>query len=1036
MQMFFPRATVMTLTLLVFLLVGPGTATAAHRATIKEYERVFTTYPYSDPDPVPRMSRFYPYFRYDGYTEKAVQQKWKVVELSNDYLQVLVLPEIGGKIWAAIDKASGKSFIYSNPLVKFRDVSMRGPWTSGGIEANYGIIGHTPNCFSPVDYVARRNTNGSVSCVIGVLDLLTRTSWRLEINLQPDEACFSTRSMWHNGSAASQPCYTWMNVGIKAAGNLQLISPGAHYIDHDGSAHDWPLNPENGHRIDFYEQNNFGSYKSYHVVGALAEFFGGYWHDEDFGMAHYAPFGEKPGRKFWIWGLSREGMIWEDLLTDGGGQYVEVQSGRLFNQAAASSSRTPFKHRELIPYETDTWTEHWLPVAGIRGFVSASPWGAMNVTNDGGRLVIGISPAKAFRGKLEIFDGDRRVASREVSLRPMQPVREIVLLPEPPRALRVCLGGGPGGLPSLQYTAGNDEVLDRPLESPAKFDWNSLYGLYLKGKEEVRQRAYSSAASEFEACLKQDANFVPALAELAGLANRRADYRAAADFSRRALRIDTYDPAVNYQFGRASAALSRGADALAAFGLAAQAPGWRAAACTELAKEYVREQRYGRALLSAGESLEADARNLDGFQLQACALRLQGRRDEANRVLDRLLRLDPLNHFARFEKYLLGKSKTGQFTSMIRNELPAETFLEMASWYRSVGLDTDAAKVLDLAPPSAEVLYWLAYLRQDKALLGRAEAASPAFVFPFRVEAIPVFEWAHRQSRAWQPKYFLALIRWQQGELAQARELLAGCGDQPQFAPFYAARAELIASNVVADLKTAEQLDPNQWRYGAMLTKYHLEHRDPASALALATDYSRRFPENGTLAVLHAKALIRTGRCEPAANLLSSLHLLPSEGATEARGLFHEANLTLAIERLKEKKFSEAGRFARAARQWPENLGSGKPYPDALDERLEDWIEYWSSLKAGNTNYAGNVLKRLVDSPAHRHGPRNLLTALALKDSGRTGEGERLLRETLARNPGDAWATWGLDVLSGKPVRVPEAGSDPVTQVLAACFGE
>ena len=70
--------------------------------------------------------------------------------------------------------------------------------------------------------------------------------------------------------------------------------------------------------------------------------------------------------------LSRQGMIWEDLLTDEDGQYVEVQSGRLFNQAARASSRTPFKHRGFAPYATDTWTEHWFPILGTRGLVAAS----------------------------------------------------------------------------------------------------------------------------------------------------------------------------------------------------------------------------------------------------------------------------------------------------------------------------------------------------------------------------------------------------------------------------------------------------------------------------------------------------------------------------------------------------------------------------------------------------------------------------------------------------------------------------------------
>ena len=84
-----------------------------HNAVVKEYERVFTTYPYSDPDPLPAMSRYYPYFRYDGFTDQSVQKKWKVVELSNDYIQLLILPEIGGKVWAAIDKRPDVHFFTS-----------------------------------------------------------------------------------------------------------------------------------------------------------------------------------------------------------------------------------------------------------------------------------------------------------------------------------------------------------------------------------------------------------------------------------------------------------------------------------------------------------------------------------------------------------------------------------------------------------------------------------------------------------------------------------------------------------------------------------------------------------------------------------------------------------------------------------------------------------------------------------------------------------------------------------------------------------
>jgi tetratricopeptide (TPR) repeat protein len=976
------------------------------------------------------MSKFYPYFRYDGFADSAVQKKWKVVELSNDYLQLLILPEIGGKVWAAIEKSTGKSFIYFNHVIKFRDVAMRGPWTSGGMEPNYGIMGHTPNCFSPVDYLVRRNPDGAASCIIGVLDLLTRTTWRLEISLPADQACFSTRSFWHNSSGLDQPYYTWMNIGIKSSGNLQFINPGTQYLGHDGKVFDWPVNPENGHDISWYEQNNFGSYKSYHIIGRLAEFFGGYWHDDDFGMARCATYSDKPGRKIWIWGLSHEGMIWEKLLTDSDGQYVEVQSGRLFNQADENSTLTPFKHKEFAPYATDTWTEYWLPVKGTKGFVSASPWGALNVSRDKDRLTIRISPTRPLKDKLQVFDGTRLLAERLINLNPMRTIEEVVKLEGEVRALRVTVGGD-----KLSYAAKREDVLSRPVDAPIDFDWKSTYGLYLKGKENARQRFYAKAREGLEACLKTDPNFAPALVEMASLENRRGNYTEAQGFAGRALSIDTYEPAANYQFGLASAALGRNADAAEAFSLAALSFGWRSAACVELARGFLREKRYDRALNSAQEGLAANARNVDAIQLQVCAHRLQGDNVRWESALKSLLALDPLNHFARFERVLQGKAQTKDFTSLIRNELPHETYLELAAWYHGVGLEQEATRVLELAPSTAEVLYWLAYLRQDKTLLARAEAATPAFVFPFRTEALAVFEWANKQTTAWQPRYYLALLCWFQGELGQARELLKDCSDKPRFAPFYAARAEVSEETAVRDLEKAGTMDPAQWRFGAMLARQHLKMGAPTEALAVAADYARRFPTNGALALLHAKALLATDKQQAAADLLSSLKLLPCEGNTEAHSLFRESYLMLALDRLKERSFDQALHMIETARQWPETLGAGKPYPSDVDERLEDWLSYKCYRPRNAPTEAQRMLDRIISftSRSNRRDTGEIIHALALKESGRASEGERLLNDWLNQEPSNSVAKWGMKLFSGDRAPLPPEVQDSSCRILASC---
>ena len=128
-------------------------------------------------------------------------------------------------------------------------------------------------------------------------------------------------------------------------------------------------------------------------------------------MGRYSNHDDKAGKKIWIWGLSQQGMIWDKLLTDTDGQYVEVQSGRLFNQSAENSIYTPFKHRSFAPYQSDAWTEYWFPVKQTRGFVKANDYGAVNVKKENGWLKIFFSPLQALNDKLEIFENGKRLLS-------------------------------------------------------------------------------------------------------------------------------------------------------------------------------------------------------------------------------------------------------------------------------------------------------------------------------------------------------------------------------------------------------------------------------------------------------------------------------------------------------------------------------------------------------------------------------------------------------------------------------------------------
>jgi predicted Zn-dependent protease len=1006
--------------LLLALFQIPIVSTWAQNATIKEYKKVFTTYPFSDPDQVPKVGKIYPYFRFDGYTDKPVQKEWKVVELENDYIKLMVLPEIGGKVWAAIEKSTGKPFIYYNHVVKFRDIAMRGPWTSGGLEPNFGIIGHTPNCATPVDYTIVNRPDGSVSCVVGVLDLLTRTSWRVDINLPKDKAYFTTSSFWYSGTPIEQAYYTWMNTGLPAKGNLEFIYPGTKYIGHAGEYADWPVNKQNEKNISFYENNDFGGPKSYHVFGKYTDFFGAYWHDDDFGMGRYSNHDAKPGKKIWIWGLSPQGMIWEKLLTDTDGQYVEVQSGRLYNQAAEQSTFTPFKHTGFTPHGTDVWTEYWFPVLKTKGMVAANNYGALNVKNEHGLLKIFFSPLQNIQHELIVMEGNKVVYSKKLDLKTLQLFADSIQFNGDSDSLVVSLGES-----KLKYEASpSANVLSRPVDTPADFDWNSAYGLYVQGKENMRQRYYALAEEAFKACLQKDPNYMPALTEYAQLQYRNRNYTEALALAKKALSIDTYDPTANYYYGVINAQLGNVADAKDGFDIAALGTEYRSAAYTELAKLYFKENNRDKAIEYARKSLDFNRYAVAAYQLLAVVYRLQNNQAEADSIRNTLLAYDPLNHFAAFEKYLVqntDETKMG-FLKSITNEMPQQTFLELAIWYYNIGRNEDAINVLTLAPQDAEVQYWLAFL-QKKPL--DVQKLKPDMVFPFRAETATVLEQLISQNDNWLLKYHLGLMDWNNNNVTRAKELFTQCDNQPTYAPFYAARAELFKKDddtkALADLQKAVQLDKKQWRYGQSLTNYYLAHKEAAKAVAVATTYYKQFPANYALGMQKVKALMLNQQYDQAHTLLNAIQILPYEGATDGRQLYKETELMLAAEAMKSKKYEKALTYIAAARQWPEHLGVGKPYANDIDERLEDWLAYDIYTRQGNSKAAQEMLQKIIAftelQTANGTGypsVNNLVSAWAFEKVGQQEKAKALLKQWVEKEPQNAVAQWAMHVYNGQ----------------------
>jgi tetratricopeptide (TPR) repeat protein len=946
----------------------PAELTAQSPSTVREYRQSFVTYPFSDPDPVPSQTAIYPYHRFDGFTLQPVNREWTVVELENDYIRVLILPEVGGKIWSAVDKSTGKPYIYANSVVKFRDVAMRGPWTSGGIEPNYGIIGHTPNCATPVNYHVRRHDDGSVSCYVGVLDLLTRTRWQMEVHLPKDRASFTTRSIWQNPTGLEQPYYHWMNTGIKTAGNLEFIFPGTKYIGHDGEHSAWPKHEENGKDLQFYEQNDFGMYKSYHVAGKLTDFFGAYWHDDAFGMVRYAPYDEKPGKKIWIWGLSRQGMIWEKILTDTDGQYAEIQSGRLFNQNAQASTFTPFKHHGFTPHATDRWTEHWYPVNRTRGMVVANADAALNLRIEGGWLKWYCAPVAFFTDDLVIRHNGKEILRRRIQASPLKTISDSLPWSGSSEKLSIKLENQ-----HLEWRSDPDhQQLSRPFESPSSFDWKSALGMALHGKELMDQKMFREAEIKLKQALALDSNNMEALIRMAQLELRNADPEKAFLLSRRALAIDAHHGAANYHYALSAAQTGRLADAFDGFALASQSLEFRSAAYVETARLYAQLKRWKDALEYAEKATDYNRFDLTAAQLKVVALRSLGNSAAARTELERMAVTQPLDPFVMWEKAILSSSsssKPGLQAFQLQGEMPEENIFELAACYLGIGDRTNGYALLSILPNNPQAQAWLAWLdREDtpkrSERIAKLEALSPAMVFPFRPEMLPILRWAVQQTNDWKPVYYLALLLHDKLGFDEARALVVGLAEKPDHAPFYALRAQWMKddpASVEKDLRKAMAIDPSSWRYPKLLAQHFIAGGDHAQALSVADAYVKTGKPSFIMDMLHAKTLLLNKQYRACDERLSKMNIIPFEGATEGRALYWEAKMMQAIEALGRKRPKDALKLIEAAGQWPEHLGVGKPYDADIDIRLEQFLTADCLGRLGRFGEAEALRSRILD---------------------------------------------------------------------------
>jgi tetratricopeptide (TPR) repeat protein len=380
-------------------------------------ERVLPTYLPAPPDKNPMFlekrvyqgssGRVYPLPFTDRVAETKVSRKWKAVWLENEFLRVLILPEIGGRIHAIQDKTNGYDLIYHQRVIKPALVGLAGPWISGGIEFNWPQH-HRPATFLPTDLAVEEHADGSKTVWCGDHDPLYRLKGMHGVCLHPGKAFVELKVRVCNRTPFVQTFLWWANIATRVHEAYQSFFPPDVYAvaDHARrSMSEYPLARGFYYGVDYgtrgrkgippneiprqfipphclspspisngpfampdYAPNDLSFYAniptpcSYMCLASRGDFFGGYDYRAEAGLVHLVNHHIAPGKKQWTWGNHEFGYAWDRNLTDPDENgvywpYIEIMAG------VYTDNQPDFSF--LQPGETKTWSQFLYPIQKI-----------------------------------------------------------------------------------------------------------------------------------------------------------------------------------------------------------------------------------------------------------------------------------------------------------------------------------------------------------------------------------------------------------------------------------------------------------------------------------------------------------------------------------------------------------------------------------------------------------------------------------------------------------------------------------------------
>jgi len=710
--------------------------------------------------------KVYPVPFIDKVFDEARNKSYDSVLLENSHVRLVVLPEIGGRIFLGQDKTNKDyDFFYRQDVIKPALVGLAGPWISGGVEFNWPQH-HRPSTFMPSDVYIEEERDGIKTVWLSEHDPINRLKGMHGVRLRPDSALIELRVRLFNRTPFLRTFLWWANIAAKVHDNYQsFFPPDVHYVaDHavrDQSS--FPISKEFYYGVDYANRpgaNDLRWYRnipvptSYMVCETNFDFFGGYDHDANGGFVHVANRHIAPGKKQWTWGNHEFGHAWDRELTDENGPYIELMAG------VYTDNQPDFSW--LNPYETKSFSQFFWPYQKIGPLQNANEnAGVRLVVMQDGTLDVGVAVSRHFDdARVVLKDSDKVLIDERTGISPGKPWqnRRLKFNGANPNSLELTVEGLISYRPPVPVSLDRHRTVAK--EPPAPDEVGSVEELHSIGEHlELYRHPTRSPEQYWKAALRRDSQDTRTNISYGRHRLEQGLFREAiACFENAIRRLTQYHPnprsgEAHYFLGLARRFLGHDELAYSAYYKASWNYEWRAAAYYELATLDCRMGNFAQASRHLDAALETNSRNNKAHVLRALVASKLGK--DGLSILAEQLKNDPLDHWARY-----ASGDIEGFLKYSRND--AQTILDIVYDYIDAGFYSDAIEILDLHHdreiPEAAVpnplkrcqmtRYVLAWLQKDLAALASARKLAPDYFFPSRLHDQIVLEWAIDQEGA------------------------------------------------------------------------------------------------------------------------------------------------------------------------------------------------------------------------------------------------------------------------------------------------